>query len=51
MRNVNKLRIIHRLADGRTYSSLLDMPVDINSQAIGVAVELLRKYQPKKMAG
>ena len=51
MRNVNKLRIVHRLADGRTYKSLLDMPVDTNAQAIGVAVELLRKYQPKKIAG
>lgn len=51
MRNVNKLRIVHRLADGRTYNSLLAMPVNINAQAIGVAVELLRNYQPKKMAG
>ena len=51
MRDVNKLRIVHRLADGRTYNCLLDMPVDTNAQAIGVAVELLKKYQPKKMAG
>lgn len=51
MRNVNQLRIVHRLADGRTYNSLLDMPVDTNAQAIGVAVELLRNYQPKKMVG
>lgn len=51
MGNINKLRIVHRLADSRTYNSLLDMPVDINAQAIGVAVELLRKYQQKKMAG
>ena len=50
MRTVNKLRIVHRLADGRTYNSLLDMPVDQNAQAIGVAVELLRTYRPKKMA-
>lgn len=49
--NQKVIKIRHRLSDGRTYNSLLDMPVDTNAQAIGVAVELLRKYQQKKMAG
>lgn len=51
MKKEKVIKIRHRLLDGRTYLSLLSMPVDTNAQAIGVAVELLRKYQPNKMAG
>nr|DAU36060.1 MAG TPA: hypothetical protein [Caudoviricetes sp.] len=51
MRKEKIIKILHRLSDGRTYRSLCDMPVNEDSEAIGRVLGMVRKYQPKKMAG
>lgn len=51
MKKEKVIKILHRLSDGRTYRALCDMPVNADSEAIGKAIAMVRKYQPSSLAG